>query len=289
MRKPNFLIIGAPKAGTTSLYHYLGQHPEIEFAAMKEPKYFSFKDLKFDFNGPSRAVDKIKKSTVTDKDNYLKLFSNLTAPNIGEASPNYFHYIPAAENIYDFNPKMRLIVILRNPVDRLYSDWKHNIRMGWEPIKRFDNIFQTTEIRMARNSLPYYDYLIKGNYASHLTRFYNFFSEEQIKVVLYDDFQKDSNLVCKEIIKFLGARSDFSFETKKIYLQSGFTPRNIRLHKVSKRIGRLNQWFANKVIKFNSIPEEISAKNRLLVQDYYYSEVIALERMIGRSLKSWLE
>jgi hypothetical protein len=289
MQKPNFLIIGAPKAGTTSLYHYLGQHPEIKFAAIKEPKYFSFRDLRFDFNAPAWAVDQIKRSTITDEDTYLKLFSDLTAPNIGEASPNYFHFLPAAENIYKFDPKMRLIVILRNPVDRLYSDWKHNIRMGWEPVKRFDKILKITESRMNNNSLPYYDYLIKGCYASHLKRFYDLFSGEQIKVVLYDDFQKDSNLVCQEIARFLGARSDFSFQTQRIHLQSGLTPRNISLYKISKKIGRLNKWLEMKLNDLNSIPEEIPAKDKLVVKDYYYSEMLELEKMIGKNFNSWLE
>ncbi len=289
MRKPNFLIIGAPKAGTTSLYHYLGQHPEIEFATIKEPKYFSFKDLLFDFTGPAWAIEKIKKSTVTDEENYLRLFSNLTAPNIGEASPNYFHFPQAAENIYKFDPKMRLIVILRNPVDRLYSDWKHNIRMGWEPIKKFDKILTITESRMLNNSLPYYDYLIKGCYATHLKRFFRFFPETQIKVVLYDDFKNDPNYVCKDIVQFLGSEKEFSFETKKIYLQSELTPRNINLFKFSKKIGRLNKWLANKLNEFNSIPEEISSRDKLQVQDYYRSEIIELEKLTGRNLKNWLE
>lgn len=131
------MIIGSPKSGTTSLYKYLAQHPEIDFSDRKEPKYFCWKDQDINFYGNERVIGQIKESTVQDLKSYLMLFENKKAKFLGEASADYFHSKIAPKNIYGFNPEMKLIVILRNPVERAYSDWRHNVRMGYEPIKSF--------------------------------------------------------------------------------------------------------------------------------------------------------
>src|SRR5690606_352800 len=134
------------KSGTTSLFKYLSQHPEISFAKGKEPKYFSFKDISLDFKGNKTVLNQIRRSTVQNTYEYKSMFSEINTKYIGEATPDYLHFFPAAKNIFEFNPDMKLIVILRNPIERTYSDWKHNFAMGYEPINNFREALDLIEL-----------------------------------------------------------------------------------------------------------------------------------------------
>ena len=288
MRYPNFLIIGAPKAGTTSLYHYLQQHPDIQFAEMKEPKFFSFGLNGVDFRGHEKGVNLIERTTITDLTSYLQLFNSLTAKNIGEASPNYFHFKGAEEKIYEFIPDVRMVLILRNPIERIYSDWKHNVRMGWEPVKNFKRVLEITPKRMeCKKTLPYYDYLNKGCYASHLKRFYKFFKKEQIKIIFYEDFKKETNHICNEIISFLGIDQEYTFRTDKVYMKSNFTPKSMRLFKLTKRIKKYSPRLTRVLNFLNSIPEELGDREKIFLFEYYKDEIEELEKLIGRNLPEW--
>jgi len=100
---PNFLIIGSPKAGPTSLFNYLSRHPDISFATQKEPKYFSFKYFSLDFKGNSTVLNQIRRSTIQNYDDYQKIFRETDTKFIGESTPDYLHFNPAAKHIYEFN------------------------------------------------------------------------------------------------------------------------------------------------------------------------------------------
>ena len=285
--KPNFLIIGAPKSGTTSLYNYLQQHPDIEFSDIKEPKYFSFKDINFDFISNEKALSQIKKSTVTNLEDYLKLFTNKNAKWIGEASPNYFHFEPAAKNIYDFNVEMKLILILRNPIDRLYSDWKHNVRMGFETELNFKKAIKLIDERVKTNMLPYHDYLIKGKYAQHLERYFKYFARENIKVVFYDDFKKKPSSTCNEILHFLGIERNFNFNTEIIHMKSSPIIRYPKLKKQIKSLQLISYRVYQFFEKINTIPEKMSNSNRKFAINYYRDDILKLEKLLQRELNCW--
>lgn len=289
MSKPNFLIIGSPKCGTTSLYNYLGQHPKIEFSDVKEPKYFSFKNLNLNFNANEVVVNQIKKSTIQNKEGYLNLFKNKTAPYIGEASPNYFHFEPAAKNIYDFDPQMKLIVILRNPVDRLYSDWKHNVRMGYDRQYNFRKAINLIEKRKRSNKPPYFDYLEKGNYGKHLKRYYGLFNKNQIKIVFYDDLKKDANKVCNDIIRFLGVSDEFNFDTSKIYMKSYPIYKSNLLRQIGHLVKKISFNLYNYVNKINTVNETIYKNDRDYFLKFYKKDILVLESLINIDLKNWLK
>ena len=124
-KKPNFFIVGAPKAGTTSLYAYLSMHPEVFMpSTIKEPDYFSHKAI--------LAQNLYYNTThVTNLEEYLDLFSLANGEKaIGEASVSYLYYQEAARNLYDFNPEARIIIILREPVERAFSHYLMDARLG---------------------------------------------------------------------------------------------------------------------------------------------------------------
>lgn len=287
MTKPNFLIIGSPKCGTTSLYNYLGQHPNIVFSDVKEPKYFSFKDVELSFNGNDTVLSQLKQSTIQNIEDYLKLFDNKIAKYIGEASPNYFHYEPSAKNIYDFDSKMKLIVILRNPVDRLYSDWKHNVRMGFENECNFKKAIKLIEKRRALNAPPYFDYLEKGYYAKHLKRYYKLFNKDQIKVVFLNDLKNNANVVCNDIAKFLGICEDFNFKTSKIYMESYPIIKKNFIYKYLPLISKFSYSLYKYLKEYNTIPEEMPIADATFILDFYKEDIKELERLIEKDLSNW--
>lgn len=290
MLKPNFLIIGAPKAGTTSLYKYLSQHHDIGFSKLKEPKYFSFKDTALDFVGNQTVINQIKKSTIQDFDVYQDLFKHLNTRFVGEASPNYLHVPQSAKNIFDYNPDMKLIVILRNPIDKTYSDWKHNYAMGYEPVKNFKKALSMIEGRKAKNSAPYFDYLEKGKFALHLKRYLKYFKKEQIKILFFDDFKIDPNRTCNEVIKFLGIQEPYQFATEKIHMKAKTLYKSKHLKKVSNALG---SYVSPKLMTFmdslNEIDSNLSRVDRAFLKSYFIEDIKELETITQRDLSGWLK
>ncbi|NEO53881.1 MAG: sulfotransferase [Okeania sp. SIO3B5] len=131
MSMPNFLMIGAPKAGTTSLYEYLKQHPQVYLSEIKEPHFFSFEGRTQGFNDPSRANFIRKK--VTKIEDYKKLFEEVKDEvAIGEASTSYIYIPEAVERIKKYVPDVKIIAILRNPADRAFSHYLQHRKNGTE-------------------------------------------------------------------------------------------------------------------------------------------------------------
>ena len=117
MTMPNFLIIGSQKAGTTALYHYLKQHPQIFLSKIKEPCFFAFEGEELDLRSPTGAPVYMNRTAVTTVESYRRLFDTVTDEKaVGEASPIYIICPKAAKRIYHYIPHVRLIAVLRNPV-----------------------------------------------------------------------------------------------------------------------------------------------------------------------------
>lgn len=142
MTMPNFLIVGAQKAGTTSLHYYLKQHPQIYMRPRKEPHFFE--GMHWDFYRPGRIM-----LAVTDLADYQALFEGVTDEKaIGEASASYLYSPKAPTLIKRSIPDARLIAILRNPPDRAYSNFLHCVRGGRESIVDFAEALRVEEERI---------------------------------------------------------------------------------------------------------------------------------------------
>ncbi|MDY7015905.1 MAG: sulfotransferase, partial [Cyanobacteriota bacterium] len=145
---PNFLIIGAAKGGTTSLYTWLAQHPQIYMTPVKEPNFFALQGE--NFNYPSGTVSqRYLDECVTNFEAYLEQFKAVNCEiAIGEASPFYLYHPQAASRIQQTIPDVKLIAILRDPVERAYSNFLHHIREGFETVEDFSQALQAEESRM---------------------------------------------------------------------------------------------------------------------------------------------
>jgi hypothetical protein len=219
---PDFLIIGAPRSGTSSLYEMLAKHPGIFMAPIKEPHYFS----SFDFPFPENEILHITK----DKAAYEKLFDGAGSRLRGEASSYYLADPAAPAKIKAYNPTMKLIALLRDPIDRAYSHYLLYERRGEQKESFYDQVQRLIE----GGGDPVYDIVGLGNYGDQLTRYHELFSRGQLLVVPFDDLvQKPVETLCA-ILTFLGVDADKAADLQLQEGQNQFqVPRNQFLAKLS--------------------------------------------------------
>jgi hypothetical protein len=200
-RWPNFFLAGTPKAGTTSLYRYLGQHPEIHMAPEKEPHFF---DVDWEATEGDRQA---RQAAIED---YLALFADAEEPVRGEATPGYFGRPGVFERIRKHCPEARFLVSLRDPVAAIHSAYLMRVRRGRgtledEPAGFRDYVASILEAEPGTRER----YPIEGRrYATHYERFREVFDEEQIHVILLDDLSEHPRRTLREIAAFLDVDPD---------------------------------------------------------------------------------
>lgn len=201
---PNFLYVGTSKAGSTWLFNALAVHPEVYLAPSKGLYYF---DEHFD----------------KGREWYLSHFAGAAnRPAIGEISHSYLSSPEAASRIGDLNPDMRLLVCLREPVDRAFSDYLDLVKNG-----QYDGAFETALERFPR-------LLDRGHYATHLRRYFDRFPRQQIHVGLFDDLGTDAQAYADDVFNFLGIRSlELPPAELKARMPAG-TPRNTTMAAAAK-------------------------------------------------------
>ena len=198
MAMPNFIILGCPRAGTSSLYRYLKQHPQIFMSPLKEPHFFSYEG------------EKSPRWGVSDIEAYRALFKGVVDETvIGEASVWYLYSNTAAERIRYHIPEAKLIANLRNPVERAYSQWAYNVRHNREPITDFGLALQAEDRRIRNNELWDFQYLNSGFYCQQIKRFQDAFDSDQLRVYLYEDFKNNPTDMFLDIFSFLGVDDTF--------------------------------------------------------------------------------
>ena len=206
---PNFVIVGATKAGTTSLYHYLKQHPDIYMPTIKEPKFFKVEEGTVPReNGPQGWREGA--SHVRTLEMYQGLFQNARNERArGEASPQYLYFPDVPPRIHRYIPDATIIAVLRNPVDRAFSAFLHLIRDGKEVHTDFAAALRDEPQRIQDGWSPLYHFRAQGFYYEQLTRYYELFDADKIHVYLYDDLQKDPAALTRNIFAALGVDETF--------------------------------------------------------------------------------
>ncbi len=219
MEVPNFLVVGAAKSGTSSLDRYLGQHPDIYMPRKKEAHYFSVPDFPAAFRGP--GDEGMNKETIRDRERYEALFDGATGRRaVGESSVFYLYYPGTARRIWQWNPAMRVVMLLRNPVDRAYSAYMHLIRDGRETLSFEESLAKERE-RKADGFEPMWLYRELGLYHDQVKRYFDIFPREQVKVLLYDDFSRDTPGTVAEVFRFLCVDDRAAVDTETRHNESG--------------------------------------------------------------------
>lgn len=228
MVMPNFLVFGAAKSGTTSVYKYLQQHPDVLMSSFKEPGFFAFEGEHPTLNGPG-AQKWVDRWVVTDLEAYQKLFDYQGEKAIGDASPYYIYYEKTPYNIKKHVPQMKLIAILREPVERAFSNYVWAFRDRAENLTNFSEALAVEESRIKDNWGPKWHYKNQGFYYQQLKPYYELFPSEQIKIYLYDDLVSDSVKTMQDIFEFLGVDVGFEPNMKKKHNASKL-PKNKSWH-----------------------------------------------------------
>ena len=199
--KPNFLIIGAAKAGTTALYYYLKQHPKIGFPNLKEPKYFSSVNLIFPHEGVGDSS--VDKYAIRDWKQYLELFKGLEGyQRVGEASPDYlFYHRHTAPLIKEKLGDIPIIIILRNPVNRAFSAYSYLKRDSRERLS-FNKALKSEETRSKENWDFIWMYKKGSEYADQVLTFKNLFSN--VHIIIFEEFIRNGLYETNKVIEFLG-------------------------------------------------------------------------------------
>lgn len=294
---PNFLIIGAAKSGTTALYQYLKQHPQIYMCPVKEPQFFAFEGEKLDFRGPGITINEI---AVTDTKSYCKLFDGVSNEvAIGEASTTYLPTSRASKRIKYHIPDAKLIAVLRNPVDRAYAAFMHAVRDGREPITNFDEALQAEEDRIKNNWGFLWRYQSLGFYSEQIRSYFDSFKQGQIKVYIYDDFTNSPSKVLQNIFQFLEVDDKFVPNIAAKYNVSGI-PRNRKLHEFLRKPTPVKsvvkslpipvrQRIKVYIIDRNLAPKlQLFPKIRGQLISVFREDILKLQEIIQKDLSGWL-
>ena len=294
---PNFLVIGAAKAGTSSLYHYLKQHPQIYMSSEKEPRFFALEGEKLEFGGPAQGINQ---GSVTSLEAYCQLFEGVTDQiAIGEASTLYLSSPKAPQRIKHYLPNAKLIAVLRDPAERAFSSYMHLVRDGYETLS-FVEALEKEASRLQEKWQPLWYYKQRGFYYEQLKRYFELFKPEQIKVYLYEDLAADSTAVVQDIAHFLEVDPNFTPELtrenvsgipKSRWLQNLFTKDNpIKLALKPLVPQQFRRGIAENVKKQNlGAKPTLSPEIRQQLITLYREDILNLQKLIDRDLSTWLK
>jgi len=291
MPLPNFFIVGAPQAGTAFLYACLQQHPQIYLSALKEPNYFA-SELH-----PGNFAEEASSGLVTIWGAYLKLFDNVSDEiAIGEASPSYLWSQTAARNIASRMPRARIIINLRNPLDRAFSHYLHAVASGLTERTFRQEIEaalhpQHTPSGLERSLLEF------GEYYEQIKRYQQAFSRPQMHISLFEDLQRTPAAVVEDLLAFLGVNPDIKLEVCKRHLQDWIYRPDGLTHFLEK--WRVWPYLRNLVpqpfgLRLRSMLRprtslQMAPADRALLIDYYRDDIRRLAELLNRDLSAWLQ
>lgn len=283
--KVDFFIVGAPKAGTTSLYKYLNQHQDVVMSSVKEPNYFSNEELE------SQDLYYASKN-ITDEKDYHSLFqANGEKKKLGEASVSYLFYPKVSKRIFTYNKDAKIIIILRNPVDRAYSHYKMDFRLGF--VKRdFEDLVLNNN---KEGSLFYQQYIDLGLYHLQVKSYIDEFGSTNVCVMFYEDLKKDRATFVNNIFSFLNLKSDSNINFNLKYNKSKLPSNNFMRYLYSISLVRktasflFNERLINFINKnfFRESNQEIESKVRHKLNQVFLNDIFMLEKLLNKDLSSW--
>ncbi|MEO8584272.1 MAG: sulfotransferase [Flavitalea sp.] len=243
MNTPNLFVVGAPKSGTTAMNHYLKKHPDV-FMAVKELHFFG-EDLKM-------------KGRIS-KAEYMREFEAANEKKIkGEASVWYLYSSTAAAEIKSFAPDAKIIIMLRNPVEVIYSLHSQHLYDGNEDVSNFQKALKLDVLRRKGlnqpNAIDFYElppYIDSVSFSEQVKRYFDVFGRANVKIIVYDDFVADTKKVVAETFSFLGVDPEINIQTNVI--NANKRVQHFGLHRMIKKPPSILQKIARVIIPFRSL------------------------------------
>ena len=286
---PNFFIVGAQKAGTTSLYFYLKKIPGVYMSPLKELFYFA-----------PHAVQNNIADVIRDKKEYLKLFENARGYTaVGEATPFYLLDPDAPRLIHQTVPQARIIMSLRDPIERAYSNYLMKMKYSGIKSSFYDELmrdYKTQEKLYGKSQL----YVEFGMYYEQVKRYFDIFGRDQVKVIIFEEFVQHIEQSINEVLAFLGVNYTVTA------IKEQYNPYSVPRSPLSRLVFAFFRWLRARNIKFykilallpdslvESAPEKILFKRTQkpkidpkavkFLREIYYDDVLKLQSLLGRSL-----
>lgn len=298
---PNLFIVGAAKCGTTSLYYHLMKHPEIYFCeVVKEPYYFSTKYAKIPHHGKEDEINDNKRTSLKTFEHYLELFKDAKDEKIiGEASTDYLYFYQVADDIKAINPDAKIVISLRNPIDRAFSAYYHQVSKDRENLS-FEKALEAEESRIKDNYSFIWRYKDVGLYAKRVKHFLDVFGPDKVKIILFDDIKNDITSVVRDVLAFLELDSDLKVNASEKHRATGvyrFKKFNDLMFKqtfVRKILQKLLSQKARnrlllKLTNMNLKKPQMNSDTRKHLIEYFKEDILETEKIIGRDLQHWLK
>jgi hypothetical protein len=286
---PDFIIVGAPKAGTTSLFHYIKEHENIFMSEPKEVNYFSGAYI----NEQNLFYSDFKVNTLVD---YKKLFSFARLDQVkGEASVSYLFYPRIAQKIFETIPLCKIIAVLRNPVERGYSHYLMDYKLGLVDLPYEDIVFKRGNHKDL--ALFYQQYVELGFYAQQLHRYFAVFPKEQIKIYTQDELKMDTTAVVKNLFEFLNVKCTDIVKSELQHNQFSL-PKNRLIHKLYSSVWLRKSLSAIlpynfrervKLVLFKKGKKpELTQKTIEKLLEIYSPDILKLNEMIEQDVLTWM-
>lgn len=298
---PKFLFVGTAKAGTTSVFRYLKQHPQINIP-MKET-FFFMRDVYANITH-SYPFQRSDEPLFRNDEAYFDLYKN-QAGITGEIGTGYLYYYKQAGPLIKqyLGDDVKILILLRNPVDRCFSSYKHFAKDLFER-DPFEDALRLEDQRIQDQWDFMWHYKALGMYYEQVKYYMDNF--KHVKVVLYDDFMKNPTQTMQDIIKFIGVDTPFEFKTEAVFNESG-TPKSEWLHKLIVHDHGLKRHITRPILKallpyawrdkirktirnqnFKKSELKINPETQQMLKDYYRNDIQQLAKLINRDLSAWL-
>lgn len=294
-RWPNFFLVGAAKAGTTSVYAYLSQHPQVFFPCIKEPHFFT--QVR-----PSRQ-QRFFVEAVTDRAEYVRLFREARGFHVvADASPSYLWHPDVPHRIRAQVPDAKIAILLRDPVERAYSHYLMDYREGIQDLPFYDALVHDLSRREKGWGISSL-YFELGQYAQQVSRYLETFPPEQIRILFFEDFRRDVKRSLSELIKFLelDTAAVDRIDTSKVY-NSYAAPRHelmrrVAAARISRTLGRTivprktGEFIFERFFLRHACKPPIDLRAHDLLCALYDPDIAELEKTLGHALpelrRSW--
>ncbi len=279
---PNLFVVGVVKAGTTSMYHILNEHPQVQMASVKEPHYFSTVHIK---SSSTHAA------SISEEPEYRSLFQNdVQTKYYGEASPSYFWDPTSAEKIHNFNPESKIIILLREPLDRAFSHYNMEFSARREKNQEFYSALKEDWNLNNKGWGISALYIELGFYFEGIQRFQKVFGKDNVLILFFEEFFKNKDYHREKIWSWLG------LENHVIQVPEDNRNQSLQFNRFTRKLYQLipgywlpdwikkplkNQLFANgskldsKSIQFllKLYEEDLIRQRDELKMDYYFNLV----------------
>jgi Sulfotransferase family len=311
---PNFFIVGTGKAGTTSLHSYLQQHPQIYMSPVKEPAYFASEIRAWNLSEPmlrhvglqSLELPKVVNDgrpfkpfgwIAEEWGDYVRLFSKVAGEKaIGEATAAYLWSATAAGNIHARLPEAKIVMILRDPAERAFSQYLHQLSVGLTGATFRDHLKECARGGKRKLSTVY-PFLEVGLYHQQVKRFLDLFPRDQIRIYWYEEAWRDPANLLKDVFRFLDVDAGFQLDLSRKAHQRR-APRVVGLHYFLKKSGL---WYplrglvpARQIASLRQIAFRhgrsltMAPHDRRYLIDYYRDDIQRLAALLDRDLSAWL-